>query len=263
MLTVVIAGILLLGMVSWLKTEKISGNVEEIVNQNTPELALAGNIRFQAVLLRVTNLKAVMYSDPAQKDALEKEAESQEQQLADWVKEYDKYAISPEQRSIYSQLRNLWDSYKIEGKKLREASRQNKTEEAQKLLLSAGQVGNELVKVVEDLRGYSAHRVEANGHEVVQLLSATKTSVLLFVTVTVVLSAVIGTLTTRSISKVLHRAADELSSGAEQTAAASGQVSSASQMLAEGASEQAATKEEPRRNQRLARGDCQHDQEER
>ena len=245
MLIVVIAGILLLGLVSWLKTERISGNVEEIVNRSTPELALAGNIRFQAVLLRVTNLKAVMYSDPAQKDALEKEAESEEQQLSDWLKEYDKYAASPEQRAIYSQLGTLWENYKNEGKKLREASRQNKTEEAQKLLLSAGQVGNELVKVVEDLRGYSAHRVEANGHEVVQLLSSTKMSVLLFVTLTVVLSAVVGTLTTRSISKAaLHQAADELSAGAEQTASASGQVSSASQMLAEGASEQAASLEE-------------------
>jgi methyl-accepting chemotaxis protein len=69
-------------------------------------------------------------------------------------------------------------------------------------------------------------------------------TVLLFVFLTVAVSAVLGTLTTRSISGVLHRAADKLSAGAEQTAAASGQVSAASQMLAEGASEQAASLEE-------------------
>jgi methyl-accepting chemotaxis protein len=69
-------------------------------------------------------------------------------------------------------------------------------------------------------------------------------TVLLFVFLTVAVSVVLGTLTTRSISGVLHRAADKLSAGAEQTAAASGQVSAASQMLAEGASEQAASLEE-------------------
>jgi methyl-accepting chemotaxis protein len=244
MLSLVTAGLILLGLVSWLKTEQISGKVGEIVNQSTPELALAGNIRFQVVLLRVTNLKHVMYADPAQKDTLEKDAESQEQQLTQWVQEYDKFATSPEQRALYSKIGPILESYKNQTAKMREASRQNKAEEANKLLLSAGQVGNDFVKVVEDLRDISSRRVDSNGRDVVRLISASKTAVLLFVILTVVLSGVTGTLTTRSISKVLHRAAEDLASGAEQTAAASGQVSSASQMLAEGASEQAASLEE-------------------
>jgi methyl-accepting chemotaxis protein len=243
-LSLVTAGIILLGLVSWLKTEQISSKVGEIVNQSTPELALAGNIRFQVVQLRVTNLKHVMYPEPAQKDALEKEAESQEQQLAQWVQDYDKYATSPEQRALYSKIGPFLESYKSETRKMREASRLNKTEEAQKWLLSAGQVGNEFVKAVEDLRDFSAHRVDANGRDVVRLISSSKMAVLLFVILTVALSAVAGTLATRSISRVLNRAAEDLSAGAEQTAAASGQVSAASQMLAEGASEQAASLEE-------------------
>jgi methyl-accepting chemotaxis protein len=244
MLSLVTAGIILLGLASWLKTEQISGKVAEIVNQSTPELVLAGNIRFQVVQLRVTNLKHVMYSDPAQKDTLEKEAESQELQLAQWVQDYDKYATSPEQRALYSKIGPLLESYKNVTGKMREASRQNKSEEANKCLLSAGQVGNDFVKVVEDLRDISARRVDTNGRDVVRLISASKAAVLLFVILTVALSAVTGTLVTRSISKVLHRAAEDLSSGAEQTAAASGQVSSASQMLGEGASRQAASLEE-------------------
>jgi methyl-accepting chemotaxis protein len=79
---------------------------------------------------------------------------------------------------------------------------------------------------------------------VVQLIASTKQAVLLYVILTVVASVILGTVTTRSISKVLHRAANELSAGAEQTAAASGQVSAASKMLAEGAAEQAASLEE-------------------
>ncbi|MGD0815350.1 MAG: methyl-accepting chemotaxis protein [Verrucomicrobiota bacterium] len=236
--------IVLLGAVSWMKTEQIAGNVAGIVDQSIPELSLAGNIRFEVVLLRVTNLKHVMYTDPAQKDALEKEAEAQEQQLSDWVQEYDKYAKSPEQRALYSQIGPILEGYKSEAHKLRDASRQSKPEEVQKYLLSAGQVGNEFVKVAEDLRSYSGRHAEASGHDVVRLISSSKLAVLLFVALAVAASIVVGLLITRSISRILRQSVDRLSDGAEQTASASGQVSSASQTLAEGASEQAASLEE-------------------
>jgi methyl-accepting chemotaxis protein len=236
--------IVVLGLVSWLKTEQIASNVTDIIDQSLPELTLAGDIRFQVVLLRVTNLRDIMCSDPAQKDAFEKEAEAEEQQLSDWVRQYDKYARTPEQRSLFSQIEPLLETYKSQTHAMREASRQNKSEEAQKFLLAAGQTGNAFVKVVEDLRSYSAHRVEANSRDVVRLISSSKLAVLLFVVLAVAASVGVGVLITRSISGVLHRAVDRLSDGAEQTASASGQVSSASQMLAEGASEQAASLEE-------------------
>ena len=89
-----------------------------------------------------------------------------------------------------------------------------------------------------------ADNVAANGHDVVQLIASTKQAVLLYVILTVAASVILGTLTGRSISAVIHRAANELSAGADQTATASGQVASASKMLAEGASEQAASLEE-------------------
>ena len=243
-LTLVTLIIVLLGLVSWLKTEQISSNVAGIVDQSMPELSLAGDIRFQVVLLRVTNLKHVMYNEPAQKEALEKEAETQEQQLSEWVQEYDKYAKTPEQRALYSQMGPLLESYNSETRKLRDASRQNKSEEVQKFLLSEGQVGNAFVKVVEDLSSYSAYHVEANGCNVVRLIASSKQAVLLFVVLAVTASIVAGWLVTRSISGILHRAADRLSEGAEQTTSAAEQVSSASQTLAEGASEQAASLEE-------------------
>ena len=89
-----------------------------------------------------------------------------------------------------------------------------------------------------------ADNVAANGHDVVQLIASTKQAVLLYVILTVAASVILRTLTGRSISAVIHRAANELSAGADQTATASGQVASASKMLAEGAAEQAASLEE-------------------
>ncbi|NLX60280.1 MAG: hypothetical protein GXY74_14475 [Phycisphaerae bacterium] len=60
----------------------------------------------------------------------------------------------------------------------------------------------------------------------------------------IILGAILGTLITRGITKPVNRIIEQLTDGAEQTAAASGQVSASSQSLAEGSSEQAASLEE-------------------
>jgi len=242
--TLVTLGIVVLVLVSWIRTEQISSNVSAIVNQSTPELALVGDIRYGFALLRVTNFKHVVNADPAQKDALEKDAETQEHQLAEWVQAYGQYAKTPDQRPLYAQTSPLLEGYNTEARKLRDASRQNKSEDVQKYLASAGQVANEFLKVVEDLRSYSARRVEASGRDVVGLISLSEWTILMLGILSVLVGAVVGVLTTRGISKTLRRATDKLSAGVEQTAAASGQVSAASQILAEGASEQAASLEQ-------------------
>ena len=69
----------------------------------------------------------------------------------------------------------------------------------------------------------------------------------LLVTVLVVMSLMAGCLgywMSRGLNRVLKRISDRLSDGAEQTAAAAGQVSASSHTLAEGASEQAESLEE-------------------
>jgi methyl-accepting chemotaxis protein len=243
-LSLVTLCIAVFGLISWLKIEKISSNVGEMANQSVPELALAGDLRFQVVLMRVTNLRHVLCSDAAQKGVLDKEAEAQEQQLSEWVQGYEKYVKSPEQRALYSQMGPLVEKYKNEARKVRQASRENKSEDVKEALLSAGQAGNELVKVVEDLRGNSARRVEATDRDIVGLVSSSEWAMTIIGLLTVAVGVLVGTLVTRSIAGVLRREAEKLSAGAEQTAAASGQVSAASQMLAEGASEQAASLQE-------------------
>ena len=242
--TLVTLGIVLLVFVSWIKTEQISGNVSGIVNRSTPELGLAGDIRFEVTLLRVSNFKYVLYTDPVQRESLEKEAQTQEHQLSDWLQAYDKYAKSSEQRALYAKAGPLLEAYLNETRKLRDAGRQNKVEEVQKYLTSAGDVGNNFLKVVEDLRAIVSSNVEKAGHDVVQTIFVSQWTVLILGILSVLVGVAVGILTTRGISGILRQEADKLFAGAEQTASASGQVSAASQMLAEGASEQAAALEE-------------------
>lgn len=241
LVTLCIVGLVL---VSWTKTEQISGHVAGIVNQSSPELALAGDIRFEAALLQVTNLKHVICADPAQRDTLEKEVEAQEHQLSERIQACGKYAKTPEEHALYTQAGSLFENYETETRKLRDAGRQNKLEEAQKLLQSAAQAGGDFAKVAEELRSNASQRVEAGSRDVVRLISASEWTMLSLGILSVLVGALVGVTATRGICAILRREADKLSAGAEETTVASGQVSASSQFLAEGASEQAASLQE-------------------
>lgn len=243
-LTTMTVIILLLGAVSWIKTEQISRNANEIASESLPALESAGDIRFQAVELRVTNLKHAMYNESVKKDELEKQVQVEEMQMSDLLAKFEKSSTNTAQGALFARLAPLWDSYRAETRKLRGASRQNKADETQAYLLSAGKIGNDLVSVVNELRDNSVRASENSSQNVARLVASTKSTVALVVALAVVLSVVVGIMITRSISRVLRLTASELSGGADQTNAAAGQVSASSQSLAEGASEQAASLEE-------------------
>jgi methyl-accepting chemotaxis protein len=241
---VLMALTLLLGVVSWWKTEQISRSIDTIARQSMPELTEAGELRFDSALLRITNFKHVLYDDPAQKDALEAEAQKQEKDFAEGIAAFEKLATSPEQQAIFSRLKPLWTEYLGETRKLRDASRQKNAAETQTWLLAAGKTGNEMVKSVVELQEFSTQQAVTSTRGIVRMISFSKRTVAVVIALAFFLSLLIGWLTTRGISKVLNLVAADLSAGAEQTTGAAGEVSSASQTLAEGASEQAASLEE-------------------
>lgn len=236
--------IVLLGVATWFKTRQISTTVSQIVNQSTPALVQLADIRFKVVWLRVINLKHVLYTEPAQKDSLDKEALAAEQELSQEVQDFAQYATSEEERGIYAKIPPLLKSYIEVTHDLRTASRNGKPEETQKVLLAAGKVGNDFVKTMEQMGDCTTREVDANGKNIMAAIASARSTIIIFVILTIVASSVIGTYTTRGISRVLHRAVDQLTTGAEQTASASSQVSESSQILAEGSSEQAASLEE-------------------
>jgi len=95
----------------------------------------------------------------------------------------------------------------------------------------------QFLKKVEKFTEDAAVKAEHDENSALMLMSI----ISVFATV---FGLVMAIFTTRSITKPLNRAINELSDGSEQVASASGQVSSSSQQLAEGASEQAASLEE-------------------
>ena len=74
---------LCLGTLTWFKMVSIKTNLDSVTKTDLPALSVAGDIRYLAVLMRVTNFKHVVYSDPAMKKDLEKQAEQEETEMAE------------------------------------------------------------------------------------------------------------------------------------------------------------------------------------
>jgi methyl-accepting chemotaxis protein len=240
---VVILIILCLATTTWFQVGSIGTNLRLITKNSMPELQLVEDMRYEAVLLRVTNFKHVMY-DVAQKAELEKEAQKDEATLADLASKYQTYIKGQEQQALFSKLSPSIEAYRVETRKLRDASSQTNAEGIKTYLASAGKVGTELIQTLDALRSYSAKQSEASSERIERTLVTAKVVLLVVSLLVVVLSLVISLVITKSISRVLHRLVKELNAGAEQTTAAATEVSHSSQSLAEGASEQAASLEE-------------------
>lgn len=105
-------------------------------------------------------------------------------------------------------------------------------------------VGTEALELAVNLATLGMEETEGIANESKADLATASTIMLAGLVIAVILGVVLALYLTRSIVSPLNVAIASLTSGANETSSASGQVSSSSQSLAEGASEQAASLEE-------------------
>ncbi|MBI4772696.1 MAG: chemotaxis protein [Deltaproteobacteria bacterium] len=101
-----------------------------------------------------------------------------------------------------------------------------------------------LAEAVEALKARAYDQMETYSGEAVTMERSAGRLIIVISIAVVFLSLGLGWFISTGVNKVLARITENLSTGADQVAAASGQVSAASQSLAEGSSEQAASVEE-------------------
>jgi len=241
---VLLAVMTALGALTWIKMVSIQRDLTRMTRESLPGLKLAGDIRYEVVLLRVSNFKYLTYNDAAQREALEKQILAEEATLGSLVADCRQYIKTPTQQALFDKLAPLASSYHNETAQLRDASAHNRAEEAHTRLMAAGKVGNEFVQTVEALRDLSSQQADAGTKSIESSTGSAKLAVLILNSGAIVLGIGVALLIGRGISNILRRLVRELDAGAEHTRSASAQVSAASQSLAEGASEQAASLEE-------------------
>lgn len=232
------------GAFSWKKTNQIAFHVDEIVGNTMPQLEKVENVRYQTAYLRVVNLKHVMYRDPELKTQLDQEALEEEKSLKESLKSFQKGSRTQEELQLCNAVSADFAKYFAETVKLRQASAENRTNETEAILLSAGAIGTQLLNSIDALRGYYVRDAASDRREILANMASAKAFTATGIVVAALLSSGLGFMVSRSISRALTMAITKLSAGADQVAEASGQVSAASMTLAQGATEQAASLEE-------------------
>jgi methyl-accepting chemotaxis protein/HPt (histidine-containing phosphotransfer) domain-containing protein len=100
------------------------------------------------------------------------------------------------------------------------------------------------LQATQDMVDFNETNSEAAAAAIQKVVTTAKTGTYTGLAAAVLAGAAVAVVVTRSITKPVTRMADTLLAGAQQTTSAAGQVAGASQSLAQGASEQAASLEE-------------------
>jgi methyl-accepting chemotaxis protein len=240
---VIVLIFLCFGIVNWLQMNRVTDALHVITGNNLPELQVANDIKYQAAILRVSNLKYVLY-DATQKVQIEGQIGQEEAAMTDLLSKLDKSFTAPEKRAVFSKLPPLWEAYRAETVKLRQASTQNNADGVKTSLAAAGKIGTDFLAALADCQGLSGKETRANCDAIDAALASSRRVIVVIGFLVAALSGAISLFISNGVSRILRSFVTQLNIGAEQTSAAAGQVSAASQTLAEGASEQAASLEE-------------------
>jgi methyl-accepting chemotaxis protein len=150
-----------------------------------------------------------------------------------------------EERELYRKVLDARERFREERGRVFELSRQGKTQEAMDRFLEQLQPAQErylaaLTELVQNNQNDASQQI-AGATAVARLGFGVTVSVSALITA---VAALVGWYTNRSIARLLRPVVTGLEESSEQVAAAAGQVTSTSQSLAQGASEQAASLEE-------------------
>jgi len=102
----------------------------------------------------------------------------------------------------------------------------------------------EIQSLLSRIREHISSEVAETDESLIQTANMSKTAVIIFSIIAVLIGVFLAYVISRGIMKALNYITENLSNGSEQVASASNQVSSSSQQLAEGSSEQASSIEE-------------------
>lgn len=218
--------------------------VQELIKSKaTPEqlqeafdtLNLIADIGFKSDAVRLANTRGQAYRDPKIFLAANDSFQKLDKDLADLephLKQAEDLQTLAEIRSCVTEYRQGFSQIITSFTAIDDATRERNT------------IARELKAASSKLYGSILQRTVQSTNSTASTLDMGQWIVTAGVIVSLLLAVLLATLITRSISGLLRRIIESLSHGAEETAAAAGQLSTGSQSLAAGASQQASSLEE-------------------
>ncbi|MFV3128772.1 methyl-accepting chemotaxis protein [Niveispirillum sp. KHB5.9] len=127
---VVLALTLLLGLISVSRINSVSDDGLVIGTNALPSVKEVGDIYSSALEIRVNSYQHIISPEKSEMDALEARMQSAIKDLGDSKKNYEALIRSDEERAMYNSMISRWNEYLSLWEKVRELSRQQKSDEA-------------------------------------------------------------------------------------------------------------------------------------
>jgi methyl-accepting chemotaxis protein len=243
--TVVLLTTLAIGVFAYTRLNTIKADSDSLVGESLPGILKLSKIQTKIIESNTRVLMHVLSTEKAQYDELETRAKELSAGTTQLYKEVSDSLVSPEEKALYEKVLAARQAFLKGRAAVFELSNNNQKKEAFALYTSSfTPVFNDYVRAVQaEVDYHKQHGIESGAAATVAI-TASKTFILVGLTVALALAGALGYVTIHTTNRALTTASRTLDEGASQVTAAASQVSASSQSLAEGASEQAASLEE-------------------
>jgi methyl-accepting chemotaxis protein len=235
----------LIGAVAVWSIRQIREQLSSVVEDSLPGVQVIGRLDSLQLDLRGATLHHVATPDPKVKAKEDAQSEALKKQGPGLLKEYEETIHKTRDRELFQGIPELLESYERACEKVRALSREGKSTEAMAVYDTEGtETRNQLKTALNEQIEYK----KASANENAKSAESAASLGLLFtgcvLSLSVLCGGILGFYIVRGINNALRLTIQQLGQGAAELKNAAAQVSSASQTLAQGSSEQAASIEE-------------------
>lgn len=236
--------ILLTSVIGYSFNMETSRNLDKIYNQNLVAISDLGDIRGNLMRAIADSLHLMQNNSTTETNFLLNDISKMKKQNAELFDDFVKTKPSQDELTLLDNIKEIRKNYWEIMDKACALARINKNNEAYKIYKSNAQnettYRSTLLKLIKLQKEESKQTFEASQ-------KATKVSNILMIVIgisSLILMSILGGIIANAITKPIHHAIGELTTGSSEVSAASSQVEAASQALAEGTTEQAASIQE-------------------
>jgi len=242
---VVLGLMVLIATVGITQLKGVKDDLEEIVNNGNVKLSMANNMIDEInVIARAIRNVILVRDDTLRKDEAQRIANARAK-FQQAFEQLSRMVTSDRGKELLAGVRKDQDMVRPITDRSLAFALENKREEATRVLLEElRQPQRKLLEEIGKLINYQEEVTRKSAEQAVAEYSFARNMIIAISAVAILVGLAIAFFLSRGVTRSLHKVIDGLSEGATQVISASGQISGASQSLAEGASQQAAAIEE-------------------
>jgi len=236
---------ILVGVIGITGIINVNQKLNAIYNDNVLGVIDAAQIQNVVATTRILLRDHVIAADQSEMGTIEKNLAQSKNDLNKAITSYEGTIVTQKERDYIAEIKTQMSLYYLTVDEILPLSRQMKTEQAQKLLKEkGGPIASKVIAATTGLMGWNDELAKTAITDANRFFNVTLLVSILVMSISFVLAVIIASLIARSISKPVNESIRILADGANQLTLSSGQLSAASQGIANGAAEQASSIEE-------------------